>query len=116
VTVMGWGKTRPVEGFAPSAQLMQVALEVQGALACARELDAGPNEVHPRVLCAGAPDRKSCLGDSGGPVVLTTGRPNYLIGVVSWGKAACTGDAKPGVYTRVASYTRWIDDVLNAPP
>ena len=110
------GKTRPVEGFAPSAQLMQVALEVQGAPACARELDAGPNEVHPRVLCAGAPDRKSCLGDSGGPVVLTTGRPNYLIGVVSWGKAACTGDAKPGVYTRVASYTRWIDDVLNAPP
>jgi secreted trypsin-like serine protease len=116
VTVMGWGKTKHVEGFAPSAQLMQVALDVESEPACARELDADPSQVHSRVICAGAPNRKSCLGDSGGPMVLTSGRPNYLLGVVSWGKAACTGDAKPGVYTRVAAYSQWIDDVLNAPP
>lgn len=116
VTVMGWGKTKPVAGFAPSAQLMQVALDVQSEPACARQLAATPGQLHPRVLCAGAPDRKTCLGDSGGPVVFTSGRPNYLVGVVSWGKATCAGDAKPGVYTRVAAYRQWIDDVLGAAP
>ena len=116
VTVTGWGKSAPVPGFAPTAHLMQVALDVEAEPACSRALGTAPGQVHSRVLCAGAPDRKTCLGDSGGPVVFTQGRPTLLVGVVSWGKAACTGDAKPGVYTRVATYRDWIDDVLGAPP
>jgi secreted trypsin-like serine protease len=116
VTVMGWGKTKPVRGFAPSALLMQVDLNVQDQGVCATRLGSEPGQVHPKVICAGAPGRKSCLGDSGGPVVFTTGRPNYLVGVVSWGNADCTGDVIPGVYTRVGAYTQWIDDVLEGLP
>ena len=116
MTVTGWGKTAPVPGFAPTARLMKAALDVEGEPACVRQLGTAPGQVDARVLCAGAPDRKTCLGDSGGPVVFTQGRPTLLVGVVSWGKAACTGDAKPGVYTRVATYRQWIDDVLGAPP
>ncbi len=115
VTVMGWGKTRPVQGFAPSAVLLQASLDVEDAADCSNRLSAGPEQVHEKVLCAGAPDRKSCLGDSGGPVVFTNGRPTQLVGVVSWGKTNCAGDAMPGVYTRVGAYTDWIEDVLRAP-
>jgi secreted trypsin-like serine protease len=116
VTITGWGKTAPVPGFSPSARLMQVALDVESEPLCARQLSTTPGQVDTRVLCAGAPDRKTCLGDSGGPVVFTQGKPAFLVGVVSWGKAACRGDAKPGVYTRVAAYRQWIEDVLGAPP
>jgi len=116
VAVLGWGKTQPVPGFAPSAQLMKADLQVEGEDACRRDLGRGTREIHPGVLCAKAPDRKTCLGDSGGPVVFSVGHPNYLVGIVSWGKASCTADAKPGVYTRVAAYTPWIEDVLAAPP
>lgn len=116
VTVTGWGKTRNRPGFAPSAVLMQVALTVESEPHCASKLGASTDKLNPGVLCAGAPARKTCLGDSGGPVVFTGGRPNYLVGVVSWGIADCSGDAKPGVYTRVGAYVEWIDDVLNAAP
>ena len=113
VTVMGWGKTEPVAGFAPSALLMGVALDVKSEEFCAAQLETRPGQIHPKVICAGAADAKTCLGDSGGPVVFTD-NPNYLVGIVSWGRASCTGDAKPGVYTRVAAYTDWIEDVLKA--
>ena len=116
VTITGWGKTAPVPGFAPTARLMQVALDVETEPDCTRQLGTVPGQVDSRVLCAGAPNRKTCLGDSGGPVVFTQGRPTLLVGVVSWGKVTCAGDAKPGVYTRVAAYRQWIEDVLSAPP
>jgi secreted trypsin-like serine protease len=116
VTITGWGKTAPVPGFAPSARLMQVALDVEAEPDCVRQLGTASGQVDARVLCAGAAERKTCLGDSGGPVVFTQGRPTLLVGVVSWGKAACAGDTKPGVYTRVAAYRQWIEDVLSAPP
>ena len=116
VTITGWGKTQDVPGFAPSSLLMQVNLNVQDPPQCTTTLGVGPGSVHPKVLCAGAPARKTCLGDSGGPVVFTTGRPHQLVGVVSWGIEDCAGDAKPGVYTRVSAYTDWIDDVLKAEP
>ena len=113
VTVTGWGKTRPVGGGEPSALLMQVALQIQEPKTCADRLHVTPDQVHAKVLCAGAPARKTCLGDSGGPVVLA-GHPNYLVGVVSWGSTDCGQDLAPGIYTRVGAYAAWIDDVLRA--
>ena len=114
LTVTGWGKTRPVRGSVPSAVLMQVALNVQNGPDCAGRLGVGSGDVDASVICAGAPARKTCHGDSGGPVVFTTGRPVKVAGVVSWGEDDCTGNAKPGVYTRVGAYTQWIEDVLAA--
>lgn len=31
-------------------------------------------------------------------------------------RVLCAGDTKPGVYTRVAAYRQWIEDVPSAPP
>ncbi len=116
VTVTGWGKTQPVDGFAPAARLTQVALQVRDGAECVSKLGVPAGDVPAAVICAGAPQSKTCLGDSGGPLVLAHGKPNYVLGIVSWGNGDCRANDKPGVYTRVAAYRDWIDDVLNAPP
>src|SRR5262249_35638173 len=48
VTITGWGKTAPVPGFAPSARLMQVALDVETEPACVRQLGTAPGQVDVR--------------------------------------------------------------------
>ena len=114
VTVTGWGKSQPVPGARPNAVLMRTELQIHDNDYCVRRLKVNADQVDDKVLCAGASAQKTCLGDSGGPVVLTQGNPYYLVGIVSWGAQSCKGDAAPGVYTRVAAYAAWIDDVLQA--
>ena len=111
VSVTGWGKTQNVDGTKPSAVLMRVDLNVVSAPDCAGLPAYGSRRIHPGVFCAGAPDRKTCRGDSGGPVVFTNGKP-VVVGIVSWGLNACTSDGQPGVYTRVAAYSQWIDSTI----
>ena len=113
VSVTGWGKTQNVDGTKPSAVLMRVDLNVVSAPDCAGLPAYGSQRIHPGVFCAGAPDRKTCRGDSGGPVVFTNGKP-VVVGIVSWGLNACTSDGQPGVYTRVAAYSQWIDSTIRA--
>jgi hypothetical protein len=113
VTVTGWGKKQAVAADAASATLVQVALNVLAPERCAHDLGAAAGQIGDGVLCAGSPQRKTCHGDSGGPVVLAGTKP-LLVGVVSWGENTCTGNAMPGVYTRVAAYRQWIEDVLGA--
>ncbi len=116
VTVLGWGKTHPVDGFLPSAQLLAADLEVEHGEVCAKALGVAPDKIHDGVLCAWSQTSKTCLGDSGGPVVFASGHPNHLIGIVSWGNDDCTGNGKPGVYTRVAKYADWINQVVEPVP
>lgn len=60
--------------------------------------------------CAGREDVDSCQGDSGGPLfALDRNRELVLIGVVSWGEG-CGKNDKPGVYTRLPSFHKWITD------
>uniref|UniRef100_A0A2K5DNE6 Complement factor D n=1 Tax=Aotus nancymaae TaxID=37293 RepID=A0A2K5DNE6_AOTNA len=47
-------------------------------------------------------------GDSGGPLVCG----GVLEGIVTSGSRVCGNRKKPGIYTRVASYSAWINSVL----
>jgi hypothetical protein len=113
VRATGWGKTRDVELDKGSASLLQVDMNVLAEPRCAALAGYGPGKIHSGVVCASAPGRQTCRGDSGGPIVFRDGAP-VLVGVVSWGKERCTGDDQPGVYTRVGAYVPWIDSVIRA--
>ncbi|XP_036897967.1 transmembrane protease serine 11D [Sturnira hondurensis] len=66
--------------------------------------------VLPGMLCAGLPQGgvDACRGDSGGPLVQQDSRRLwFLVGIVSWGYQCGLPD-KPGVYTRVTAYRKWI--------
>lgn len=56
------------------------------------------------VTCGPAPQ-----GDSGGPLVCG----DAVEAVVTWGSRVCGNRRKPGVFTRVATYVPWIENVLS---
>ena len=67
-------------------------------------------------ICATEPTggKDSCFGDSGGPLVApesNVARGYVQLGIVSWGPQ-CGNPLYPGVYTRVSSFTDWINNTL----
>lgn len=75
------------------------------ALVGARALGAGQ-------ICAGAGPRDACVGDSGAPLVVSTGvDAARLIGLVSLGSGCAVPDPVV-VYTRVSSYAPWIAAIV----
>jgi secreted trypsin-like serine protease len=66
-------------------------------------------------ICATGPrgGKDSCFGDSGGPLVVPAETDNgYMqVGIVSWGPQ-CGNPLFPGIYTRVSSFSDWIDDTM----
>lgn len=77
---------------------------------CARAY-FGVATVTPGMICANAtnPSRDACQGDSGGPLVMN----RTLIGIVSWGEG-CADREYPGVYTRVTTYSLWVQEQLGS--
>ncbi|XP_016990932.2 trypsin [Drosophila rhopaloa] len=59
------------------------------------------------MLCAAAPGRDHCFGDSGAPLV----HRGSSYGIVSFAHG-CADPHFPGVYTRLANYVNWIFSVL----
>ena len=109
VTVTGWGKD---EHGRYVRALQQVDVSTS-------ECDAAPELLGlttEAMLCAGAPGKDACKGDSGGPMVLTWGEPR-LAGIVSWG-IGCGEEGKPGVYVRLdrLHYLDWIKRAMQADP
>lgn len=115
VTGTGWGKTQPVDGIAPSAVLMKVDLQVVGNPQCMNMPGYGPTKIHNKVICASNPQRATCRGDSGGPVIFTNGAP-MLVGIISWGKKRCVGSGEPNVFTAVDAYVDWIQRAMVLDP
>ncbi|KAL4657283.1 transmembrane protease serine 7 [Arapaima gigas] len=104
--VTGWGYRSEDDKVLPSVlQKAQVQIFSQ------RECKQTYGPMSPRMLCAGVAsgEKDACWGDSGGPLSckVQDGGRWFLVGIVSWG-AGCGRPSLPGVYTRVAKFTAWI--------
>ncbi|MEO8365130.1 MAG: serine protease [Pseudoxanthomonas sp.] len=116
VSATGWGVTGSSDNAnTMNAVLLRVDLQAMPNTLCQQRPGYGPQKIKDAVFCASNPTRSTCRGDSGGPVILTNGTP-LLVGIVSWGKRACAGDGRPGVYTRIDRYTQWISQAMKLPP
>ncbi|XP_050421073.1 trypsin I-P1-like isoform X2 [Adelges cooleyi] len=103
--VTGWGQTS--FGGEISDILMEVPVPVWDHINCT---SAFTQPIFRTNLCAASYNggKDSCLGDSGGPLLMQRQDGKWTnIGVVSWG-IGCAEQGKPGVYTKVTSYLKWI--------
>ncbi|WP_158966900.1 trypsin-like serine protease [Paraglaciecola sp. L3A3] len=113
-TVAGWGgRTGYVSGEGPTSNspdvLHKVDLTLLSNTACKQNFSA--NTITDAMLCATSSlEQGSCQGDSGGPLVVETNEGILQVGIVSFG-VGCADPNYPGVYTRVAEFTDWIDTI-----
>ena len=107
--VSGWGLTQGNNNSSASDDLREVSIPITP-----NPTSCGGSSVPGNVICGEAYQGKdSCNGDSGGPLAQTYNSTFYVLGIVSYGPAACTGY---GVYTRVNGYLSWIQQVSGVTP
>ncbi len=101
----GWGRT---EKDHPSAPLQIGKVTIVPDPACS----GSKAEIAVCAKGTGPKAATQCHGDSGGPLVLYYDLVPTLIGVVSHNQGAseCGKNPRPGVFTRVAGFRKWIED------
>ncbi|KAJ8284901.1 hypothetical protein COCON_G00037510 [Conger conger] len=112
--ISGYGKEQ--EGIWHHSQYLREArVSLLSQDVCTRSDYYGKMVTH-NMFCAGSPDWKtdSCKGDSGGPLVCEVNNRLFLFGIISWGEG-CSQEFRPGVYTRVTNYNRWIGKKTGSP-
>lgn len=111
--VSGWGSTSSTSTPSYPSKLQWAEVTMMDCVGNPSLYNAA--DITDNMICAATPssgwDKDSCQGDSGGPLVVadSSGTGSYkLAGVVSWGEG-CASNGYPGVYTKVANYTKWIE-------
>uniref|UniRef100_A0A182PVW8 Peptidase S1 domain-containing protein n=1 Tax=Anopheles epiroticus TaxID=199890 RepID=A0A182PVW8_9DIPT len=103
-SLAGWGVTdEQSRATSPNLQRINVVISDYGMCNA-----AFGNLLTVGMVCAAAPGRDACQGDSGGGLLCSGGR---VAGIVSFGDG-CAKPNVPGVYTDVAYYEKWINTVL----
>lgn len=105
--VLGWGSLS-FTGKDPR-KLQKGTLMVTSLKECKKNYTSLESKyiITKKHVCTAAPGVDSCLGDSGGPVVMQLGTLWYQLGIVSFGER-CAVPGYPGVNTNVVEYTSWI--------
>ncbi|XP_041783205.1 trypsin beta-like [Anopheles merus] len=103
-SLAGWGVTDE-QSRATSPNLLRINVVISDFGTCNAVFG---NLLTLGMLCAEAPGRDACQGDSGGALLCAGGR---VAGIVSFGDG-CAKPGVPGVYTDVAHYEKWINGVL----
>jgi trypsin len=102
VDISGWGTTSESASDTEDtlrATTVNVLADSNCTAAYGSDYDSGT------MLCAAAPGKDTCSGDSGGPLEASLGGGSYaLVGITGWGDGCARANA-PGVYTRVAGAT-----------
>ena len=123
-TILGWGGTLP-RVFPPSDdepeqifsdQLLIAQVPIISNAACRLTENLLNQTVQDEMLCAGfaAGAIDTCQGDSGGPLLVNSSRGLIQAGVVSIG-IGCAQPNSFGVYTRLSSFSDWIDAITTSP-
>ncbi|XP_034152107.1 granzyme K-like [Esox lucius] len=109
--VAGWGVTK--ENSFLSDVLMSAKVTVIDRVTCnSTEYYNKDPIITANMLCAGydIDPADACQGDSGGPLVCD----GELEGLVSYGEK-CGIKTKPGIYTFIPKYNKWIQDTITKP-
>jgi secreted trypsin-like serine protease len=73
------------------------------------------NQITDNMVCAsGNYNEGTCIGDNGGPLVITNGKYCLLIGVSSFISANGCESTDPSGFTRVRPYTEWINNITRS--
>ena len=118
-TTVGYGLTSS-EAAEVSPQLLQVDVPIVGDAECDQDYGDVDDDRH---LCAGVrgsdadPGAGVCQGDSGGPLFSAprADGTRLQLGVTSFGGPQCGVDV-PAVWTEVAQYRNWIDEIVGGAP
>uniref|UniRef100_A0A0P5QYI9 Clip-domain serine protease n=1 Tax=Daphnia magna TaxID=35525 RepID=A0A0P5QYI9_9CRUS len=103
---IGWGNIR--DGGPRAETLQKVSLQIKSQQDCRQNFGTrAPGGIVDHFICATAPRKDSCAGDSGGPLMMNRGNRQCQVGIVSWG-IGCATDTY-GVYTRISSFSEWIN-------
>ncbi|KAH8357879.1 hypothetical protein KR200_008275 [Drosophila serrata] len=115
VTLTGWGLRLPVPfPFLDNVNYPNTLQRMSYNTITNRECrDAGMEDVTDTEICARGPFRGACSGDSGGPLV-TTDKGLKQVGIVSYGLVVCGLFISPDVYTRVSTFSEWIEGQLES--
>ncbi|XP_028173554.1 serine protease persephone-like [Ostrinia nubilalis] len=115
LTITGWGRISTTQSLTSNV-LLKTKVNPVTRERCTPEYPGWrklPNGIIEGQLCAGDPQggHDACQGDSGGPLQISESDVTYrLVGVTSFGKGC--GTTTPGVYTRVAHYIDWIENIV----
>jgi len=113
-SVAGWGA---VDNSNPSNPLFPIMLHAVNLPVVSLEVCNAPisydSALFENQLCAGFSEggRDSCVGDSGGPLLVNTGGVRQQIGVVSFGYG-CALPNYYGIYTNVPYFIGWINQYV----
>ena len=101
VDISGWGSISESGGTQDT--LRATTVNVVSDSTCNSDYPADFDST--TMVCAAAPGKDTCSGDSGGPLQAPVGGGVYrLVGITGWGDG-CARPNAPGVYTRVAGPT-----------
>lgn len=107
--IAGYGKEK--FGLWYNSQYLREAQVNLLADSVCRHKDYYGKMITDNMFCAGRSDwsQDACEGDSGGPLVCDVGGRFFQFGIISWGDG-CAQEFRPGVYTRLTNYNRWIEE------
>ncbi|XP_035704979.1 uncharacterized protein LOC110847008 isoform X2 [Folsomia candida] len=114
-TVVGWGQLQEVGRIFPDT-LQEVQLPLISTSECRkRTLFLPLYKLTDAMFCAGFDrgGRDACLGDSGGGMMCPENDGRWSIYGVTSNGYGCARAARPGVYTKVASYLDWIHEKMS---
>lgn len=112
-TLYGWGSTDAFEN-APSLYLRSKNISLISHNDCIKLLSKAVTKCTKQEyeICA---EKSACNGDSGGPIVQTSGNVTKLIGITSWlADDNINCDTAPAVFERVGYFSTWIKDGIKS--